>query len=386
MRRTAAAGMALAAAVALLPAGGATAEIDLPVLFSPQGNQLDAYHLGDEHPAQSVFIPSASGGGKDLNGQVCPFPDGRHILLGKDSGQTIGVPQGWGVFDLETRREVGKLIAGYGTTPQPEPYGCAIETDAAGSVRRIFVGQVGEGSFTSADGQLIVFFPTSAALDAVFGRRTAEQVCPGGDCAALTKADSHWCVLDGDLRTAGGLAMDGAGNVYVAESAPSPPPNPAPGRILKYSPPFPSSPAECGTVAPSPSTFIQDVRSGTPAAIAAARDSNGAPTGHWYVSSVVFPPAVNEYDATGNFVRNIVPPGFGTPYGLTVGPEGTLYLADLGITVSPTGLADDPGRFGIGPGDGEGSVQRVRFAGGIPLPPEVLKDGLDFPDGLGILE
>lgn len=348
-------------------------------LFSPQGNQLDLYRLDQEPPRWKPFIPSAANGGRDLNGQVCPLPGGRHILLGEDSGQAEGVPQGWGVFDLGSRRQVGKLIAEYGSTEQPEPYGCTIETGPSGGVQRIFATQVGTGSFESGDGQLIVFFASSPSLDATLGR--SEEVCPQGDCSGLDARDSDWCVIDDDVRTAGGVALGSDGSVYVAESSPS---GPAPGRVLRYAPPFPTSSGDCFEV--EPETFIQDPRAATPGAIVAARDEEGEPTGHWYVSSVIFPSVVNEYDEDGGFVRTVLPPGHGTPFGLAVDARGTLYVADLGITFDPTRIPENPDRLGLDTGEGEGSVLRVRFQDGVPLPPEVLKEGLDFPDGLGIVD
>ena len=340
------------------------------------------YDLSEPFPERRRFIPNAADGGRDLNAQICPFPDGRHILLGEDSNQTAGVPQGWGVIDITTRVQVGKLVATYGPTPQPENYGCAIEDDGHGRVTRIFVGQTGAGTFDAKDGQVIEFFPDSPALDAVFGRRTPDQVCPAGNCEALTKNDSNWCILDGDLATAGGFALD-KGDLLVTETSPQ---VPQLGRVLRYRKPFPSTAAACA--AKTPETFLQDIHATTPAAIVAARDRQGKQTGHWYVSSVLFPQAVAEYDANAKFVRYVVPPVlWGTPFGLGVDRHGTLYAADLGVTIDPAGLASGGGSFGIGPGDGEGSVLRVRLSSrGRPRRPEVLADGLTFPDGIGIVE
>lgn len=353
-------------------------------LFSTQDNQLDAYDLSTEPPGYEVFVPSAAHGGKDLNAEICPIGD-EHVLLGEDTDQTSGIPQGWGIFELSTRRQVGKLIADYGETAQPEQYGCEVETDADGGVERIFVSQVGGGNFEAADGQLIVFFPSSEAFDAVAGRRDPGEVCPDGDCSDLRQEDSDFCVLDDDIRTAGGIAMGADGSLYVAEGAPTVPPDPpAPGRILRYSPPFPTSDEGCFTV--EPETFIQDPAASTPVAIAAARGPDGEPNGHWYVSSVLFPSVVNEYDADGDFVRTVLPPGHATPFGLAVDGEGTLYVADLGIDWDPRRIPEDFSRLGFDTGDGEGSVLRIRFSDGAPLPPDVLTDDLDFPDGLGILE
>jgi hypothetical protein len=37
-----------------------------------------------------------------------------------------------------------------------------------------------------------------------------------------------------------------------------------------------------------------------------------------------------------------------------------------------------------GPGTRTGSVNRITFTNGKPNPPELMADGLQFPDGLGI--
>jgi hypothetical protein len=67
----------------------------------------------------------------------------------------------------------------------------------------------------------------------------------------------------------------------------------------------------------------------------------------------------------------------GTPLGRAVAGRGTLYAGDRGLVV----------RHGrIGPGPGTGTVRRIRFADGQPLPPETMDAGLDFPDGVGVLE
>jgi hypothetical protein len=64
----------------------------------------------------------------------------------------------------------------------------------------------------------------------------------------------------------------------------------------------------------------------------------------------------------------------GTPLGMGVGPDGTLYYADIGITITSEG---------IGPGP-EGTVRRIRFVDGAPQPPEIMGGGLAFPDGIGV--
>ena len=66
----------------------------------------------------------------------------------------------------------------------------------------------------------------------------------------------------------------------------------------------------------------------------------------------------------------------GTPLGIGIGPDGTIYYADIGIVISPDG---------IGPGDDTGSVRRIVLRDGAPLPPETMASGLAFPDGIGVL-
>jgi hypothetical protein len=110
-----------------------------------------------------------------------------------------------------------------------------------------------------------------------------------------------------------------------------------------------------------------------------------SPAGGWYVSSVSNG-VINEYDADGGYVRTVLKPpegetlgtepiSTGTPLGLGVAPDGTLYFADIGIVI---------GNGTIGPGQGTGRVFRIVFKDGEPQPPERLADGLAFPDGIGI--
>jgi hypothetical protein len=112
-----------------------------------------------------------------------------------------------------------------------------------------------------------------------------------------------------------------------------------------------------------------------------------SPDGGYYLSSVITG-VINEYDADWEFVRTILAPpagdvigadtslSTGTPLGIGVTPDGTVYYADIGIVNDP----DD----GFGPGDGTGKVRRIRFVDGEPQPPETLAEGLAFPDGIGV--
>jgi hypothetical protein len=66
----------------------------------------------------------------------------------------------------------------------------------------------------------------------------------------------------------------------------------------------------------------------------------------------------------------------GTPLGIGVGPDGSIYYADIGIVISSGG---------IGPGNDTGTVRRIRFVHGVPQAPQTMDTALAFPDGIGIL-
>jgi hypothetical protein len=108
--------------------------------------------------------------------------------------------------------------------------------------------------------------------------------------------------------------------------------------------------------------------------------------GTLYVSSVATG-FINEYRLDGTFVRTILQPpagetlgekpySTGTPLGLAVGPDGSVFYADIGLVRPGTGMP--------GPGNGTGTVRRIAFVDGAPQPPETMATGLAFPDGVGI--
>jgi sugar lactone lactonase YvrE len=301
-------------------------------LFSPQGNQLDVYDLTTGE--STVLIPASQ---NTVNGESCLLPDGSgNFLLGEDTGQEDGERQGWGIFEPDGTFVRKILEPETDNEPaQIEPFGCAFDGDD-----RLFVSDVGSGSFDATDGKLIVYFP------------------PEYDTS---------CILDPSLRTAGGLVIDDDGSALVAESVPQ-------GKILRFAPPFPASADECGSVARNKSTFIEDPDVQTPIGIIRA------PNGNWYVSSVFIPPAIREYDANGEFVRTIAEgDDIGTPAGLALASDGTLYYADLAITAREGELP--------GPEPGAGTVRKITFdAEGNPSAPEIIGQGLDYPDAVSVLE
>ena len=75
--------------------------------------------------------------------------------------------------------------------------------------------------------------------------------------------------------------------------------------------------------------------------------------------------------------RWLPPHRYGTPQGLAVDSQGTLYYADLDL--------QREGLLGLDTGP-DGKVWRIRFdADGTPQTPQRILDGLSFPDGLGVL-
>ena len=328
-------------------------------LYSPEGNRLrviDLDRVGERPVAAPVLIERAAldpRGGRDINGMVCPLPDGSgRFVAGEDTGQPDN-PAGWGVFSSEGQ-QVGKLVARAGSRV-PEPYGCAF--DAAG---RLFTTEVGDPGFGSPNGQLILWFPPYAG----FG-------------------PARYCKLAGDIGTAGGIAIDGQGRVYVASSS---------GReILRFSPPLPSdsdAAGGCGRTDAYGDPMADGVQRER---FAGAHWWRGlitysglafAPNGNLYAASV-FTGRIGEFSPEGELVRMVVEPdsrlpphATGTPQGLAVDSHGDLYYADLDIVWE---------EWMPGPGS-NGRVWRVRMGpSGEPQAPEVLLEGLSFPDGLGII-
>jgi hypothetical protein len=352
------------------------------VVINAQGEYADAYLIdGSQMPRRVVFIdpdPPAPDDptsppprvGRHVNGKLCFFPKGfgpkggfvmaddtyRESCLDRGTPQArcsitnprdrmyIGTdPDGWGVFKKNGRWAKQHIHTPWDfTEPQPQgnidPQGCYF--DANGN----FYGtDVGNGGFGDNDGSLIVFFP------------------------GPKKRYDTYCFLDKTLAAPGMPAADAFGNIYI--------PEPAGTRVTKFSPPFPSSAADCPnpehlvTTPPTKTVFAASSGLVTPAGIARVPGSD-----HFLISSVVVPATIREVDATGALVRTIVPDGVPkNPLGVDVGSDGTVYYSELNL---------DPETFGTRCG----SVARVRFdQGGQPLPPEELGNHLRFPDGVTVV-
>jgi hypothetical protein len=397
-------GILAAAAVvaAVLAAPGARADDPGSILLGGEGDRLNAYEVRDgEVVATQLDVPSYREGdrggiSRDTNGQICFFEgeDGETLFVGgEDSGQAsrtpffdalgltdpVGEANGWGIFRLDGDRvgdleavQIAKLVPTYEPhlVSQYEHFGCGILSDG-----RIVTADIGDQyPGMPANGQLHLWFPPFDSFGGV-----------------------RYCKIDVGLPTAGGIHIDDQDRIYIGAQRDDLDPTGKRAGVYRYTVDFPTSPdpaGGCGRLDRSGGAQMVDadrvqierfIANGpqllTPSSIVAS------PAGGFYVSSV-FDGRINEYDAEGGFVREILAPPLeetgqppystGTPLGLAIGSDGTLYYADLGVVVGPP----------PGPGRQTGSVRMIRFdAAGDPiLPPIMIADGLSFPDGLGLLE
>jgi outer membrane protein assembly factor BamB len=368
--------MAVAAAVAVWGASP-PARAAQELLYGAEGNNLrrfDTNTIGTDGQREQVLIQragAAEDGGasydpesrfRDVNGMTCTLPglSGRFVA-GEDTGQP-NPPAGWGVFD-PGGTQVGKLTPTY-QNAAPEPFGCAF--DAQG---RLFTSDIGDVGASGSNGQLTVWFPP---FDHFPG--------PAGAYPNTNATSSNFCKIAVDIGNASGVAVDQEGRVYVA--------SPSGLVIRRFLPPFPDSVADCSATDPqgSPMASVQeeifaaaDVLQGMLSFTGLAFSARET----LYAASVATG-RIGEYDQDGNLLRlilapplNVLPPPTGTPQGLAVGADGTLYYADLDLVGTFPNLSPGP----------DGKIRRIRFdpQSGDPLPPEIVKSGLRFPDGLGIV-
>lgn len=337
------------------------------IVFNGEGNNLNAYTADPPFTKQTVIRNhNADPKGLDINAQICFFPDGSNrFIAGEDTGQP-NPPQGWGIFQLRGKqvgklsaKQVGKLTPTYqSSSDNAENFGCGFLSDG-----RVLTTDIGNQASGPADGQLIVWFPP-------FNSRKV-----------------RYCKIDVGIATAGTILVDKQDRVYVPSARPGPPES----GVYRYSGRFPTSDDAKGgcsgqdaTGAPMTASVEKDLfirlGNGLASPIAVVR----APNNGFYVSSVISG-VINQYDSSGGYVRSVLQPqadeslgertfSTGSPLGLGVGPDGTLYYADIGITIT---------NEGIGPGP-EGTVRRIRFVDGQPQPPEIMGGGLQYPDGIGV--
>ena len=346
-------------------------------LYSAEGNRLRRYQVSSMETGplvEEIVVPSASDDpvdGRDVNGQICFFPDGSgRFLMGEDTDQSGGVPQGWGIFSSDGL-QIGKLTATY-FVAQPEPFGCAFAPDGT-----LFTSSVGEQAFGADTGQLIMWFPPYEGF-------------PGEDDAIPypnTEVSKNFCKLATDLGTASSVFVSKEGIVYVAQTSAL--------QVTKFLPPFPTGPdadGGCGSVDANGSPVADEVNRelaiaadaskfiGTYSGLALARNGN-------LYAANVFTGKIAEFTLPGpgklgQFVRMILdldevtlPHATGSPQGIAVDRNGTLYYADLNLVGSLPN---------VGPGS-NGKVWRITFDEfDEPHPPEIVRENLAFPDGLGM--
>ncbi|HZJ25454.1 MAG TPA: hypothetical protein VFF40_00315 [Acidimicrobiia bacterium] len=347
-------------------------------VFNGEANNLNVYRAKRPFRHQRLVTNAKDDpDGLDINAQICFFPQDegkkvRRFIAGEDTNQP-DPPQGWGVFELRGRRidkfqvhQIAKLTPTFqGSLDNAENYGCGFLADG-----RVLTSDIGDQASGAGDGQLIVWFPPF-------------------DTGIGGEGQVRYCKIDTALATAGQIAVDGDDQVFVASARP-----PTAG-IWRYSGPFPTSDTAeggCGrtdaTGAPLADAVQRELFIPATEPLATPNAIVRRPDGGFYVSSVING-VIAQYDDLGRYVRTVLSPptgetlgpepfSTGTPLGLGVTSQGTLFYADIGIVVDG---AD------IGPGDHTGQVRRIRFdRDGEPVRPVTVAKDLGFPDGIGIVE
>lgn len=358
------------ASILCIHSGAGPAAAVQELLVGAEGNRLRRYDIDTiKNPPlnEDILIERASidPNGRDINGQICLFPDGSgRFIAGEDTGQPTP-PAGWGVFEADGT-QVGKLTATYFVSGA-EPFGCVFDPSGI-----LFTSEVGEQGFGTPNGQLILWFPPYDQF-------------PGlpGEYPNSNEPSTNFCKLAVDIGTAGSLALDAQGRVYISSSSGL--------AVHRFSPPFPTSPDPddgCGDTDALGSPLADSVNRETLSAMGATTFTGLAiaRNGNLYAASILTG-EIGEYDPNGNLVRMILDPNeslldpngtnpFGTPQGLAVDSDGTLYYTDLDLV----------GTFpSLGPGP-NGKIWRIRFDGANhPQTPQIVRQGLAFPDGLGVL-
>ncbi|MEO8604552.1 MAG: hypothetical protein ABI629_18420 [bacterium] len=351
------------------------------VVFSPEGNNLWAYETTPPFVSQKVNAAFHTFDGTagdpnawDINGEICTFKKGgkQYLVSGEDTHQP-DPPAGWGIFELTGKtvgefavKRVARLVPTYQATADgPDNYGCGVLSDG-----RILTTDIGNQAGGSANGQLIIWFPPF-----------------NGDTVSFCKLDVH-------LATGQGIYVGKHDTLYLNSPRTAPEADATAAGVFKYSGPFPTSAdakGGCGRIDNLGSPLVDTLHKER--VLAAGADGLNTPSGiaggangHFFVASVISG-VINEYDANWQYVQTVLRPpagerlgaqpySTGTPLGLSVGDDGTLYYADIGIVI---------GNSGVGPGNQTGSLRRITFAAdGTPHAPEILADTLEFPDGLGL--
>ena len=343
-----------------------TAAFGPAIVLSAQGSELDAYSTQRPFAMQTVVpSPAADHDGVDVSGQICFDPTNPRQFVAVDRTAAADGQLGWGVFTLSghtlgklSARESARLVPTFQpSTDGPSPFGCGFLPDG-----RLLTTDVGNHSRGPGDGQLIEWFPP-------FDRDTVVS------CKVdVTLAGPEGVLVDGD-HVLVAESRDGGVTSFVTSTLPTS--NHPTGGCAGHD--ADGAGLAIGVVH---SAWLQNAAAAgltRPTAIVRAR------SGAFYVSSPRTG-VIAEIDANGRVVRRVLvpPPGAaigrrpfvtGSPMGLGVAPNGTLYYADSGLVARGSALVA---------GIRTGTVRRITFSNGKPQPPEVVTTGLESPDGIGI--
>jgi len=339
-----------------------------PIVFAPEGEILNAYDPQDGFKKQSVICCNEDESDPDvpaINGQTCFDPTQRGRFVAADDYTQPNPPPHWSIFQLDGTqvgeldyRKLGELRPTFqGGVGNADPVGCAFLSDG-----RLITSDIGNNQSGPTNGQVILWF------------------------TPITDSTPRYCKLDITVGTAGGLYVDEQNRVYVASTRGA-------SGIYRYSnlPTSDSAAGGCGgrdeKGSPLADAVVKERFIPGDSNIATPTSVTGSRHGTFYVSSVLNG-VIAEYGADGAFIRRVLQPpagerfgmtpfSTGSPFNVTTDRAGTLYYADLGLVLGPGG---------IGPGRRLGTVRRLRFADGVPQPPETIDSGLRFPDGVGIFE
>ena len=287
------------------------------VLININDSHLDERDLGTD--VTTTIVPSTHA---RVGGQACLLPDGSGQFVVGDFTNTPTERPSWSVFspDGTFLRRLPSLPAG-DDAPVENPVGCVV--DAQGRLFGTTANTVGNGV-----NHLVVYFPPDYAAG---------------------------CVLAQTGNVPGQLAVDDGGDLYSAVSGTM--------TVVRFSGPFPTSAAECGSMVPNQAPFIE--YDDTVPLGGLARAANG----HWFVSTGISTDqsshvGIREHGADGGFIREIQTGGSEsgslTTQPLAFDSAGNLYYGDASPAATSSG----------------GALHQIAFdAGGEPSAPKLVASG-----------
>jgi hypothetical protein len=336
------------------------------IVLSTQGDEVDAYPATRPFSTQ-VVVPStdADRDGVDVGGQICFDPTDPMRCVAVDRTAAAEGQAGWGVFELSgsalgklKASELARLVPTFQrSTDSPSPFGCAFLPDG-----RLLTTDLGNRTRGTTNGQLVEWFPP------------------------LDRERVPSCKVDVTLAAPEGVLVDGD-RVLVAESR-------GRGVTSFVTSTLPSAPSSAGGCSQRDATHallafgvVHTPLVANAAAVGLANAAGIVRTnnGGLFVSNPTNG-VIAQLDPTGRVLRRVLTPpkpgalgarpfATGTPVGLAIAPDGALFFADAGLERRDGAIV---------PGVRTGTIRRIAFTGGRPLPPEVVRSGLQDPEGLGV--